>query len=73
MQPPVRMARATDQVLAGEIGVPTRIAMWASAGILVAGFWALFAIATFPLTSERMQDAWTLISLPCPVATVGIH
>ena len=28
-----------------------RIVMWAGAGFLVAGFWALFAIATFPSTS----------------------
>jgi hypothetical protein len=49
-----------------------RIAIWASAGFLVAGFWALFAIATFPST-ERMRDVWTLVSLTCPVAIAGIH
>jgi hypothetical protein len=47
--------------------------MWTSTGIPVAGFWALFAIATFPSTSERMRDVWTLISLTCPVAIVGMH
>ena len=50
-----------------------RIAIWASAGFLVAGFWALFAIATFPSTSERMRDVWTLISLTCPIAIAGMH
>jgi len=50
-----------------------RIAMWAGAGFLVAGFWALFAIATFPTTSERMRDVWTLISFSCPVAIAGMH
>ena len=50
-----------------------RIAMWASAGFLVAGFWALFAVATFPSTSERMRDLWPLISLTCPVAIAGRH
>jgi hypothetical protein len=50
-----------------------RIAMWASAGFLVAGGWALYAIATFPFTSERMRGAWTLISLTCPVAIAGMH
>ena len=50
-----------------------RIAMWAGAGFLVAVFWALFAIATFPSTSERMRDVWTLISLTCPVAIAGRH
>jgi hypothetical protein len=50
-----------------------RIAVWSSTGFLVAGFWALFAIATFPSTSERMRDVWTLISLTCPVAMAGMH
>ena len=50
-----------------------RIAMWASAGFLVAGFWALFAIATFPSTNERMRDIQTLISVTCPVAIAGRH
>jgi hypothetical protein len=49
-----------------------RIAMWAGAGFLIAGFWALFAIATFPST-KRMRDVWTLISLTCPVAIAGRH
>jgi hypothetical protein len=50
-----------------------RIAMWASAGFLVAGFWALFAIATFPSTNERIRPVWTLVSLTCPVAIAGRH
>ncbi len=50
-----------------------RIAMWASAGFLVAGFWALFAFATFPSTSERMRDVWALVSLTCPIAIPGRH
>jgi hypothetical protein len=50
-----------------------RIAMWASAGFLVAGFWALFALATFPSTNERMRDVSTLISLTCPIAIAGRH
>ena len=49
-----------------------RIAMWAIAGFLVAGFWALFAIATFP-SVERMREVWTLVSLTCPVAIAGRH
>jgi len=50
-----------------------RIAVWSAAGFLVAGFWALFAIATFPSTNERMRDVWTLVSLTCPVAIAGRH
>ena len=51
----------------------SRIAMWASAGFLVACFWALFAFATFPSTSERIGDVWALVSLTCPVAIAGRH
>ena len=50
-----------------------RIPIWTGAGFLIAGFWALFAIATFPSTSERMRDVWPLISLTCPVAIAGKH
>jgi hypothetical protein len=50
-----------------------RIAIWASVGFLVGGFWALFAMATFPSTSERIRDVWTLISLTCPVVVAGMH
>ncbi len=50
-----------------------RIAMWAIAGFLVAGGWALYAFATFPLTNQRMREAWTLISVTCPIAIAGMH
>ena len=39
----------------------------------VAGFWALFAVATFPSTSERMRDVWTLVCITCPIAIAGMH
>ena len=47
-----------------------RIVIWAIAGFLVAGFWALFAFATFP---SNLRDVWPLVSLTCPVAIVGMH
>jgi hypothetical protein len=50
-----------------------RISAWACAGFVVAGFWALFAVATFPSTIERLRDVWTLVSLTCPVAIAGMH
>jgi hypothetical protein len=50
-----------------------RIAIWAIVGFLFAGFWALFAAATFPSTSERMHDVWTLVCITCPIAIVGMH
>lgn len=53
-------------------GMKYRIAIWAMAGMLVAGFWALFAFATFP-SIQRMQGLWPYISLTCPIAIVGMH
>jgi hypothetical protein len=50
-----------------------RIAMWAIVGFLLAGFWAVFAAATFPSTSERMRDVWTLVCITCPIAIAGMH
>ncbi|HEV7219102.1 MAG: hypothetical protein ACHP8A_05435 [Terriglobales bacterium] len=50
-----------------------RIAMWASTGFLVAGFWALFAFAAFPSASERLRDVWILVGVTCPVAIAGMH
>jgi hypothetical protein len=50
-----------------------RIAMWVGTGFLAAAFWALFAWATFPSTSERMRHVWSLISLTCPIALAGRH
>ena len=50
-----------------------RIAMWALVGFLVAGFWALFALANFPSTSERMRDVWTVVCITCPIAIAGMH
>jgi hypothetical protein len=53
--------------------VKYRIATWAIVGFLVAGFWALFAVATFPSASERMRDVWTFICITCPIAIAGMH
>jgi len=50
-----------------------RITMWAIAGFLIAGFWALFAIATFPSAPQRMRDVWTLVCITCPIAILGMH
>ena len=50
-----------------------RIAMWAIAGFLIAGFWALFAVATFPSTNERLRDVWTFVCITCPIAIAGMR
>jgi hypothetical protein len=49
-----------------------RIAIWASIGLLVAGFWAVFAFATFPST-DRMRHVWPLVAFTCPIALLGTH
>jgi hypothetical protein len=49
-----------------------RIAIWASVGFIVAGFWALFALATFP-SVERMRNVWTIVCGTCPIAIAGMH
>jgi hypothetical protein len=50
-----------------------RIAIWASVGFLVAGFWALYFFAAFPSTNERLRDMRILVDLTCPVAMAGWH
>jgi len=50
-----------------------RIALWASAGFLVAGFWALFAFAIGASASQQLREVWPLVSLTCPIAIVGMH
>lgn len=50
-----------------------RIAMWAIAGFLIAAFWALFALATFPSTNERIRDLWIFVCITCPIAVAGMH
>jgi hypothetical protein len=55
-------------MMVGSATMKYRIAMWASAGFMAAGFWAIFAFVTFPSTNERMRDVWTLVCLTCPVA-----
>jgi hypothetical protein len=47
-----------------------RLAMWAGAGFLVAGFWAFYFLPPpVPMTSPM----WTLARLTCPVAFAGFY
>jgi hypothetical protein len=50
-----------------------RIAMWASAGLLVAGCWHLYVLATFPMQITSEPIVWTLVRLTCPIAFAGFH
>lgn len=50
-----------------------RIAMWASAGFLVAGCWALYAFARpIPITAADPIE-WTLARLTCPVVLASFY
>jgi hypothetical protein len=46
-----------------------RIAMWAIAGFLVAGFWAIYF---FP-TASLAEPTWTLARVTCPVAMASTY
>jgi hypothetical protein len=53
--------------------VKYRIAMWASAGLLVAGCWHFYVLATFPMQITSEPIVWTLLRLTCPIAFAGFH
>jgi hypothetical protein len=50
-----------------------RIGMWASAGFLVAGCWALYAFATTPPAMTSADPIVTLVEFTCPVVLAGFY
>ena len=48
-----------------------RVAMWAGAGFLVAGGWALYALAAAPPAFASADPLLALVRLTCPVAILG--
>lgn len=51
-----------------------RIAMWAVAGFLVAGCWALYSFSTFPNPITRAEPVvWNLALLTQPIAFASFH
>lgn len=51
-----------------------RIAIWAIASFLVAGFWALYAASAFPSPMISAPPIlWTLIDVTCPIVFAGFH
>ena len=51
----------------------SRIAIWAGAGLVIAGGWALYAFATsFPAMTSG-DPIWPLVELTCPIAAASIH
>jgi hypothetical protein len=50
-----------------------RIGMWASAGFLVAGCWALYAFAPTPPAMTSADPILTLVEFTCPVVFASLH
>jgi hypothetical protein len=50
-----------------------RIARWAGAGFLVAGFWALYFFRTAPIPIQAEPIAWTLARLTCPMVFASFY
>ena len=50
-----------------------RIAMWASAGFIVASCWALYAFAATPPALTSGDPILALVELTCPVVFASIH
>jgi hypothetical protein len=62
--------RLLEQKAAGG-GMKYRIAMWASAGFLVAGCWAVYAFATMPTMLFAKPEIMILVRLTCPIALLS--
>jgi hypothetical protein len=54
-------------------GMKYRIAMWAGAGFLIAGFWALYFFPTAPIPITSAEPMWTLARLTCPVVFASFY
>jgi hypothetical protein len=50
-----------------------RIAMWATAGLLVAVGWAVYAFATTAPAMTSTNPIMALVELTCPIVFVGMH
>jgi hypothetical protein len=50
-----------------------RVGMWASAGFLVAGCWAIYAFATTPPAMTSADPILALVEFTCPVVFASLH
>lgn len=50
-----------------------RIAMWAGAGLFVAGGWALYAMATQPPALTSADAMLAVAEITCPIAFASMH
>jgi hypothetical protein len=49
----------------------SKIALWAGAGFLVAGGWAVYALASTPPALSYGDPLLPLVRLTCPIAILG--
>jgi hypothetical protein len=50
-----------------------RIAMWASAGVLVAGCWAVYGLVAPPPAMTSADPVVPLVRLTCPIALLAVY
>jgi hypothetical protein len=50
-----------------------RIAVWAGAGLLVAGCWAIYAILSHPPALTTADPILPLVRLTCPISNLGFY
>ncbi len=50
-----------------------RIGAWASAGLLVAGFWAIYGIVSKPPALTSADPILPFIRLTCPITLAGFY
>ena len=50
-----------------------RIGIWAGAGFLIAGCWALYAFATTPPALTSADRIVTLVRLTCPITLLSFY
>ena len=50
-----------------------RIAMWATAGFLVAVGWAILAVIVDPIVITSNPAVWTIARLTCPLVFAGFY
>lgn len=50
-----------------------RIAIWASAGFIVAACWALYAFVTTPPAMTSADPIMALVRLTCPIALISFY
>jgi hypothetical protein len=50
-----------------------RMAVWAGAGLLVAGCWALYAVLSSPPALTTADPILPLVRLTCPITLIGFY